>query len=157
MSERTWSGLDPAQADGQACVICTQRFRGSGSVWVPVGHSPTGSQVFACAGACAHTALAPGALQVPTQALIAAGGAFLHALEVAAGGDLRRAWPDDVVIATVNAAAPLIVATELRRQADSLHREAVGGDPKGTAFGRAASVLRRRADQLDPHGAGEQR
>jgi hypothetical protein len=157
MSERRWTGLDPAQADGQACVICAQRFRGSGSVWVPVGHSPTGSQVFACAGACAHTATSPATVQVPREALRTAGAAFLHALEVAAGGDLRRAWPDDVVIATVTAAAPLIVATELRRQADSLHREAVGGDPRSAAFGAAASVLRWRADQLDPQGGGEQR
>jgi hypothetical protein len=155
VSARRWGGLDPAQADGQACVICAQRFRGSGSVWVPVGHSPTGSQVFACAGACAQTATAPGAVRVPREALIAAGAAFLHALELAAAGDLRRAWPDDVVTATVTAAAPLIVAAELRRQADSFEREASPGDPNDVAFGHAASALRRRTDQLDPHGGGE--
>jgi hypothetical protein len=151
MSERMWSGLSPAQADGLACVICGRGFRGSGWAWLPVGHSPTGSQVFACAGDCTRAATAPGPVLIPTQALIAAGAAFLRALEVAAAGDLRRAWPDDVVIATVTAAAPLLVAAELRRLADATG----GGLPGGAQAPVSRSALRRRADQLDPQGAGE--
>jgi hypothetical protein len=162
MSERTWSALSAAQADGLACVICgrelttrAQRHVGSrvGLVWVPVGHSPTGSQVFACAGECAQVGRAPGAVLIPTEALIAAGAAFLRALEVAAAGDLRRAWPDDVVIATVTAAAPLLVAAELRRLADA----AEAGPPGGGEVPVSRSGLRRRADQLDPTGGGEWR
>jgi hypothetical protein len=159
MSERMWSGLSPAQADGLACVICgrelTARAKHVGSrvglVWVQVGRSPTGSQVFACAGECTHAATTPAPVLVPTQALIAAGAAFLRALEVAAAGDVRRAWPDDVVIATVTAAAPLLVAAELRRLADTA---GLGLPGDGQAH-LSRSALRRRADQLDPEGAGE--
>jgi len=56
MGEPIWTGLDPVQADGQACVICGHTFRVRGSVAVPVGRSPSGSQVFACVGRCTHAA-----------------------------------------------------------------------------------------------------
>jgi len=56
MSERIWTELDPASADGLACVICRRDLRTRGSVAVPVGRSQTGSQVFACIGNCAARA-----------------------------------------------------------------------------------------------------
>src|SRR3981081_3866371 len=104
MPERAWGGgLSPAQADGQACVVCGRTFRVRGSVAVPVGRSSTGSQVFACVSDCADEAaeLAEGHVVVPVEALTAAGAAFLAALE-AAGGDPHRAWPDDLVAAIVH-------------------------------------------------------
>jgi hypothetical protein len=137
--DRYWDGLDPTQADGQACVTCGRRFRGSGLVCLPVGRSHTGSQVFACVGACAETATAPHAVLIPSDALTAAGVAFLAALETA-GGDLARAWPDDLVTAIVTAAAPLIVAAELRRLADEI------------AYAPAYRAVVARADALDPAG-----
>jgi hypothetical protein len=56
MSERIWTELDPASADGLACVICGRDLRTWGSVAVPVGRSHTDSQVFACIGTCAQHA-----------------------------------------------------------------------------------------------------
>jgi hypothetical protein len=56
MSEWTWSGLSPKRADGLVCVICGRSFLRTGSVFVPVGRSRTGSQVFACADRCAERA-----------------------------------------------------------------------------------------------------
>lgn len=56
MAERRWTGLCAAQADGQACVVCGRNFGVRGSVSVPVGRSRTGSQVFACVGACVSEA-----------------------------------------------------------------------------------------------------
>jgi hypothetical protein len=97
--------------------------------------------VFACA--CAETATASGVVLIPDDALTAAGPAFLTALETA-GGDLARAWPDDLVTATVTAAAPLIVAAELRRLADEI------------AYAPAYRLLAARAEVLDPTG-GERR
>jgi hypothetical protein len=138
--DRYWGGLDPEQADGQACVICGRRFRGSGLVCLPVSRSHTGSQVFACAEA----ATAPGVVLIPDQAWFAAGVTFLAALETA-GADVGRASPDDLVTATVTAAAPLIVAAELRRLADETN----------TTY-RARQLwpvyLRNRADELDAAG-----
>ena len=135
MAEQQWSGLSPLQADGRACVVCGRKFRLRGSVAVPVGRSTvTGSQVFACVRGCASEAAALAGGLVPVEALSAAGTAFLAALE-AAGGDVHRAWPDDLVADTVRAAAPLVVAAELRR---------------------IATELRARADELDPLG-GESR
>lgn len=136
MAEREWEGLSPVQADGRACVVCGRSVRLRGSVAVPVGRSAqTGSPVFACVGGCAGAvaALAGRLVAVPVEAMVAAGAAFLAALE-AAGGDVHRAWPDDLVTATAHAAAPLVVAAELRR---------------------IAAELRARADALDPAG-GEQ-
>jgi hypothetical protein len=150
--DRSWDGLDPAQADGLACVICGRNVLRGNKVSLPVGRSHTGSQVFACVGACAETALAPGAVLIPDQAWFAAGVAFLAALE-AAGGDVGRAWPDDLVTATVTAAAPLIVAAELRRFADTAAVRAGGGGHLWLTQGQ----LRRRAGQLDPAGGGERR
>lgn len=42
--------LTPAQADGQACVVCEAHFAETGIAARPVGRSHTGSQVFACTG-----------------------------------------------------------------------------------------------------------
>jgi excisionase family DNA binding protein len=43
--------LTPAQLDGRACVVCSNYFEDTPTLTlsVPVGHSETGSQVFACA------------------------------------------------------------------------------------------------------------
>jgi hypothetical protein len=128
MAERIWTGLDAARADGQACVVCGRNLQVRGSVAVPVGRSHTGSQVFACVGSCASEA--GGLVVVPVEALSAAGAAFLAALE-AAGGDVHRAGPDELVTATVRAAAPLVVAAELRRIATELRARAEGLDPAG--------------------------
>jgi hypothetical protein len=153
MAERIWTGLGPTQADGQACVICARSFRARGSVTVPVGRSRTGSQVFACAGECTSCVGAPGGqLQmVPLEALTAAGIAFLEALERATAatptGDPRHAYPDEVVTATVQAAAPLVVAAELRRIA----AEVVDSVSEGVGQW-CARYLRERAEQLDPAG-----
>ncbi len=157
MPERIWrGGLSPAQADGQACVVCGRNFRVRGSVAVPVGRSSTGSQVFACVRGCADEAadLAGGLVVVPVEALTAAGAALLAALEGATAatptGDPRHAWPDQLVAAIVHAAAPLIVAAELRRIAAEIN----------TTY-RAPELwpvyLRNRADELDPAGGGERR
>jgi hypothetical protein len=150
MAERVWIGLSLAQAAGKACVICARNLRARGSV--PVGWSHTGSQVFACAGECARRAIAAsGQLLVPVEALTAAGVAFLEALERATAatptGDPRHADPDEVVTATVQASAPLVVAAELRRLADELADSAGGGAGRW-----CARSLRERADQLDPVG-----
>ena len=56
MAERIWTELDPATANGLACVTCGRDLRTRGSVAVPVGRSQTDSQVFACAGDCAQQA-----------------------------------------------------------------------------------------------------
>ncbi len=54
-NERIWDRLSPAQADGQACVICGRSVSAPGSVGIPAGRSPTGSPVFACRpGDCAE-------------------------------------------------------------------------------------------------------
>jgi hypothetical protein len=165
MPERTWAGgLSPAQADGQACVICGRTFRVRGSVAVPVGRSSsTGSQVFACARGCADDAaeLAQGHVVVPVEALTAAGAAFLAALE-AAGGDPHRAWPDDLVAAIVHAAAPLVAAGELRRLAELFARRADEGPhladrgaARRTTLRDCRDAARARADQLDPPGGAK--
>jgi hypothetical protein len=149
MSERIWTGLDAVAADGRACVICgislqaatARRTRWSGSGWVAVGRSRTGSQVFACSVICADRARElVRAVAIPAEALTAAGAAFLAALQEA-GGDPQTAYPDDLVVATVTAAAPLVVADELRRLAQHIE-----GD---------VWLLRQRADQLHPAGGGE--
>lgn len=182
--DRYWDELDAAQASGQACVVCARRLsRGwrdrRGPASVMVGRSRTGSPVFACAGACTErvpvilpsqaspdphpTRPAAGAVAIPDEALTAAGAAFVAALE-AAGGDLNRAWPDDLVTATVTAAAPVIVAAELRRVAAEMDpgpAEAVATSATAVNAGRArelwAGYLRVRADELDPASGGEPR
>jgi excisionase family DNA binding protein len=40
--------LNEAQADGRACVVCRADFLATGVSAFPVGHSHTGSQIFAC-------------------------------------------------------------------------------------------------------------
>lgn len=54
--ETVWTGLDPVEADGRACVICGANFHHTKTAAIPVGRSHTGSQVFACTGDCAETA-----------------------------------------------------------------------------------------------------
>jgi hypothetical protein len=153
MTERIWTGLSAVAADGRACVICGRR--GSGWVSLPVGRSDTGSQVLACEGACAERATAPGAVLITEDALTAAGLAFLTALE-SSGGDLHRAGPDDLVTAIVTAAAPLIVAAELRRLANGpqVHQWEIAVGVMATAL--PVADLTARADLLDPAG-GERR
>ncbi len=148
VDDQFWTGLSPAQADGQACVICGRSVRGRGAVCVPVGHSATGSPVYACVGSCAYLAQPPaGLLSLPDEALTVAGVAFLHVLERATPtGDPRQAYPDDLVATTIRAAAPLIVAAELRCLATRIQ-----GYPHGH------QCLRERADQLDPAGRGDPR
>jgi hypothetical protein len=150
--------LSPAQAEGLACVICARPLL----VSLPLGRSLTGSQVFACAEACTQTATAPGAVLIPDEALTAAGAAFLAALQTA-GGDLHRAWPDDLVTATVTTAAPLIVAAELRWLAELFERRAADAEcadevlRQWSAVHECADTARARADLLNPAGGGERR
>lgn len=55
-AEAARQGGTADQADGTACVTCGRVFRADPVPHVPVGHSHTGSQVFACVGACADAA-----------------------------------------------------------------------------------------------------
>lgn len=146
MPEQTWTALGSAQADGLACVICARDYSRHPTQQIPVGRSLTGSQVFACDGACAHLAhRAAGLLHIPDEALTAAGMAFLSALDQATPtGDPHQAYPDDLVNPTILAAAPLIVAAELRRLAGQIQGDA-GGHQR----------LRERADRLDPAGGNQ--
>lgn len=144
--EQLWTGLSPAQAHGQACVICGRSVRIPGLVQVPIGRSVNGSEVYVCVGFCANLAQPPaGCLPIPDEALTAGGVAFLHVLDrTTSTGDSRQANPDDLVATTVRAAAPLIVAAELRRLATQIQGDALGHQ-----------YLRERAYQLDPHGSGD--
>ena len=89
-------------------------------------------------------------LHVPDEALTAAGAAFLTALERAtettSSKDPRHAYPDEVIAAAVEAAAPLIVAAELRRLSSEIN-----------VFAPGYHSLRQRADQLDVAGGGDPR
>jgi len=179
MGEWLWSGLSPAQAEGHACVVCGRdylRERAHPTRWVPVGRAEgTTSQVFACVGRCADHAAArcyPGGVMVISdEALTAAGTAFLRACEVAVAatptGDPRHAHPDAIVTATVAAAAPLIVAAELRRLAEvfddhaqTLRRDvAEHGDldvswgiARAAVWRECAVITRQRAVRMDPAG-----
>ena len=130
MTERIWTGLPAAAADGLACLICGRGWRGRGRAAVSVGRSHTGAQVFACVGDCAQRAATiPEVLPIPMEALTAAGVAFLAAADRAGG--VHRAYPDDLVAETVTAAAPLVVAVELRRVAAELRARATDLDPAG--------------------------
>ena len=142
MAERVWTELDVAAADGLACVVCGRDFRLRRSpARRPVGRSHTGSQVFACVGECTDRAAAtPERVTITSEALTAAGTALLAVLD-AAGGDLNRTYPDDLVVAVVRAVAPLVVAAELRRMAGQVNQ--------GSLWTMA---LRARADELDPAG-----
>lgn len=143
MAERIWTKLSPAQADGHACVICSRNFHVRDPAAMAVGRSLTGSQVFACAGVCvSRVRELASALPIPAEALTAAGAAFLEALE-AAGEDPRPAYSDDLVAATVLAAAPLVVAAELRR---------IAAEANTTYRAREmwSVYLQARADELDP-------
>jgi hypothetical protein len=142
MGERIWTGLDAVAADGLACVICGRGFLSRGSrVRLAVGRSHTGSQVFACVGDCAGMAGAiPAVLMIPMQALAVGGAAFLMVLD-RVGGEPRQVWHGVLVAATVRAAAPLVVAAELRRMATEI-----------TTGDQWAACLRARAAELDPAG-----
>jgi hypothetical protein len=50
--DRVFTGLNPAQADGLACVHCGADYLTVPVERRPVGRSETDSQVFACAGVC---------------------------------------------------------------------------------------------------------
>ena len=142
MGERIWTGLDVVAADGLACVLCGRSFLSRGSrMRLPVGRSDADSQVFACVGDCAELAGAmPEVLVIPEQALTVGGMALLRVLD-RVGGNPRQAWHGVLVAATVRAAAPLVVAAELRRMATE------------TTTGELwAGCLRARADELDPAG-----
>lgn len=154
MDERIWRGLGPVAAAGRGCVICRSTVRAARGVWLPVGRSQAGSPVFACAGACAETAMAPGAVLITEDALAAAAIAFLAALDTA-GGDLSRAYPDDLVTATVTAAAPLIVAAELRRLAASGQVQHWESAVRVMVALLPVADLRTRAAALEPAGMGE--
>jgi excisionase family DNA binding protein len=55
-TEQQQGVLTPAQADGEACVVCGLNYRQPGGFGVdalPVGFSGAGSQVFACRVGCA--------------------------------------------------------------------------------------------------------
>jgi len=112
----------------------------------------------ACAGSCAQQAALPAwRLRIPDEAWTAAGIAFLTAIEETTTGDPRDAYPDDLITPTVRAAAPLIVAAELRRlatqhqprtdlrlsYAQRRHREGIE---------RVRAALTDRAHELDPAG-----
>ncbi|MDQ3900473.1 MAG: hypothetical protein M3319_08535 [Actinomycetota bacterium] len=89
-------------------------------------------------------------LHIPDEALTAAGAAFLAALEQATEAtpskDPRHVYPDEVIAAAVEAAAPVIVAAELRRLSSEIAVSAPG-----------YHQLRQRADQLDAAGRGDPR
>lgn len=89
-------------------------------------------------------------LRIPDEALTAAGAAFLAALEQATEAtpskDPRHVYPDEVIAAAVEAAAPVIVATELRRLSYEI-----------ALFAPGYHQLRQRADQLDAAGRGDPR
>jgi hypothetical protein len=89
-------------------------------------------------------------LHIPEEALTAAGAAFLAALEQATEAtpskDPRHAYPDEVIAAAVEAAAPVIVAAELRRLSSEI-----------ALFAPGYHQLRQRGDQLDAAGRGDPR
>jgi hypothetical protein len=100
---------------------------------------------------CAHPDQGgPGAqpLQIPDEALTAAGVAFLAALEQATEAtpskDPRHVYPDEVIAAAVEVAAPVIVAAELRRLSSEI-----------ALFVPGYHQLRQRANQLDAAGRGD--
>jgi len=99
-------------------------------------------------GSTDHSGIGARPLHIPDEALTDAGAAFLAALERATDAttskDPRHAYPDEVIAAAVEAAAPLIVAAELRRLAYDL-----------TAFPQGYHHLRQRADQLDAARGGD--
>ncbi len=66
---------------------------------------------------------------------------------------------DDRVDSALHSAAPIIVAAELRRQANDLHelrrtiRDEDGRGIRSSAMAEGISRLRTRADELDPGGS----
>ena len=159
MSGPLWYDLDPAQADGLTCVICSRDFLRHPVPRVPVGRSVTGSQVMACVGSCAEQAVLPAWwLAIADEAWIAAGAAFLAAVDQASTtGDSREVYPDDLVTAPVRAAAPLIVAAELHRLVTQCQP---GIDPR-LSYGKrwhregitlVCAALTNRASEFDPAG-----
>ncbi len=159
MGQPLWRDLDPSQAGGQACVICTRDFLRYPTSRVPVGRSVTGAQVMACVGFCAERAALPDWwLGIPDEAWTAAGIAFLAARErVTTTGNPGDADPDDLIRPTVKAAAPLIVAAELRSlviqyQPRTDPRQTYGDRWHREGIERVCAALTHRATELDPAG-----
>lgn len=97
----------------------------------------------------------PVPLGIPDEAWTAAGVAFLAAMDRATtSGDPRQAYPDDLVTPTVRAAAPLIVAAELRRLAAHCEPQTARRLSYGERAGieRVCAELLARADELDSRG-----
>jgi hypothetical protein len=122
--ERVWEGLSTGQGDGRACVACGRDYlhsRQSPTRRVPVGRSlSTGSQVFACVGECAVRAAVrcyPGGVMAISGVALSEATRALHRATAVEGmtvvGDPLRVG--EVVCAVVAAAAPLVIAAELRR------------------------------------------
>ena len=80
---------------------------------------PTQPEVVVMCECADQSGSGPHLLHIPDEALTVAGAAFLAALERATvatpSKDPRDAYPDEVIAAAVEAAAPVIVAAELRR------------------------------------------
>jgi hypothetical protein len=178
MSERIWEGLGTGQGDGRACVICARDYLRSHQAptrRVPVGRArSTGSPVFACAGVCAARAAVRcyrgGVMAVSGVALAEANRALQRAVALKGAGlvgDPLRVG--EVVCEVVAAAAPLLIAAELRCLAEvfedlaaqvwNLITDSVaaleGTDPvaqRHEALWECAHLTRRLAFGMDPAG-----
>lgn len=174
---RIWEGLSTGKADGRACVICGRDYlttRRAPAPRVPVGRAlSTGSQVFACVGDCAGRAATRcypgGAMALSGVALAkAATAVHSHAIrELTAPEDPLRVG--EVVCEVVAAAAPLVIAAELRWLARMFETRAnaartqitnptaalEGTDPAGqrcAALLECARLTRAHASAMDPTG-----
>lgn len=178
MSERIWEGLNTGQGDGRACVTCGRDYLHSHQAptrRIPVGRShSTGSQVFACAGECltrAEVRCYPGGAVALSGVAIAEATRALHRTVIVGDltppGDPRQV--QELVCATVAAAAPLLIAAELRwlawvfderaRSVWSQISDTVaaleGTDPAGQrheALLECSHLARRHAFGMDPAG-----
>ncbi len=113
------NNLSAAQADGLACTVCSADYLRVCVPHVPVGRSETGSQVFACKGACAlrakhldSTAAFLASIEADVQALANGDAETAQDLRVAAwaalgdaplSGDLG-AWAHGVMVSELQAA-----------------------------------------------------
>lgn len=176
--ERIWEGLNSGQAAGRACVVCARDHlspRRAPVRRVVVGRDrSTGSPVFACAGVCATQAAVRcyrgGAMALSSVALGEATRAVHRASAVTGTGlvgDPLRVG--EVVVALVAAAAPLVIAAELRCLVEVFDERAravwheitttmaalAGTDPAGQRYEallECASLTRQRAFAMDPAG-----
>jgi hypothetical protein len=176
--ERIWEGLNTGQGDGRACVTCGRDYlhsRQAPTRRVPVGRAlSTGSQVFACVGECAARATVrcyPGGVMAISGIALAQATRALHRATAVEGttvvGDPLRVA--EVVCAVVAAAAPLLIAAELRRLTEVFDDRAravwsqitdtaaalEGTDPTGQrheALLECASLTRNLAYRMDPAG-----